>query len=77
MAKDQVQPTGRESPFRENEITVSKTDPRARLTYSNDVLLRISGDKAKDLIGQAHSIIRHPDMPPSIFAVGHHPGRTV
>jgi hypothetical protein len=76
MAKEQVQPTGRECPFRGNEIIVSKTDLRGRLTCTNDVFLRVSRDEAKDLIGQPHSIIRHPDMPCSISAVGHHLGRT-
>lgn len=64
---EQVRPTGRESPFGENEIIVSKTDLKGRLTYTNDVFLRVSRFTAKDLIGQPHSIIRHPDMPRSIF----------
>lgn len=67
MAREQVRPTGRESPFSENEIIVSKTDLKGRLTYTNDVFLRVSRYKAKDLIGQPHSIIRHPDMPRAIF----------
>ena len=67
MAKIAVQPTGRESPFREDEIIVSKTDLKGRITYANNVFLRVSHYAAKDLIGQPHSIIRHPDMPRCVF----------
>lgn len=60
-------PTGRESPFHEDEFIVTKTDMKGRLTYANDVFLRVSRFQSKDVIGQPHSIIRHPDMPRSIF----------
>ena len=67
MKKTAVRPTGRESPFREDEIIVSKTDPRGRITYANSVFLRVSQYSAKELLGQPHSIIRHPDMPRCVF----------
>lgn len=67
MAKPQIHPTGRESLFRENEIIVSKTDLKGRITYANDVFQRVSGYTAKELLGQPHSIIRHPDMPRAVF----------
>jgi PAS domain S-box-containing protein len=67
MAKAQIHPTGRESSFNENEIIVSKTDLKGRLTYANDVFLRVSQYTAKELLGQPHSIIRHPDMPRAVF----------
>ena len=67
VARAPVQPTGRESPFHEDEIIVSKTDLKGRLTYTNDVFLRVSGFSAKEIIGQPHSIIRHPDMPRAVF----------
>ena len=67
MAKYTVQPTGRESPFGEDEIIVSKTDLKGRITYANDVFLRVSRFTAKQILGQPHSIIRHPDMPRCVF----------
>lgn len=67
MAKHIIRPTGRESPFDDNEIIVSKTDLKGHLTYANDVFLRVSGYSAAEIIGQPHSIIRHPDMPRCIF----------
>lgn len=67
MAKQPIKPTGRESPFSDDEIIVSKTDLKGHLTYANDVFLRVSGYTAKEIIGQPHSIIRHPDMPRCVF----------
>jgi PAS domain S-box-containing protein len=60
-------PTGRERIFDENEIIVSKTDPNGRITYANDVFLRVSGYSEAEIIGKPHSLIRHPDMPRCVF----------
>jgi PAS domain S-box-containing protein len=62
-----VNPTGAESPFGEEELIVSKTDIKGRITYANDVFLRVSRFALKDVIGAPHSLIRHPDMPRCVF----------
>lgn len=62
-----MRPTGREASFRRDEIIVSKTDLKGRITYCNDVFERVSGFAEGELIGQPHSIIRHPQMPRCIF----------
>jgi PAS domain S-box-containing protein len=62
-----VTPTGVEKTFGDDEIIVSKTDTQGRLTYVNDVFVAISGYDELDLIGKAHSVIRHPEMPRSVF----------
>jgi PAS domain S-box-containing protein len=67
MAKLAVQPTGRESFFDADEFIVSKTDIKGRITYANDVFLRMAKLTEKEAIGAPHSVIRHPDMPRSIF----------
>lgn len=67
MAEIRVVPTGRESAFAAHEMIVSKTDLKGRITYANDVFLRVSGYRATEIIGQPHSIIRHPDMPRCVF----------
>ncbi|CAA7616730.1 PAS domain-containing protein [Magnetospirillum sp. UT-4] len=56
-----------ERTFRDDELIVSKTDPKGRITYCNDVFLSISGFREAELLGQPHNIIRHPDMPRTIF----------
>lgn len=67
MARAPVHPTGRERTFPDDEIIVSKTDTRGRLTYVNDIFLAISSYSETELLGQPHSIIRHPCMPRSVF----------
>ncbi|MCC7010700.1 MAG: PAS domain S-box protein [Acidobacteria bacterium] len=60
-------PTGREVRFGENELIVSKTDLKGRITYANDVFERVSGYTAEELIGAPHNLIRHPAMPRCVF----------
>ncbi len=59
--------TGIERPVHDDEIIVSKTDAKGRITYCNDVFIRLAGYSERELIGQAHNIIRHPSMPRCIF----------
>lgn len=59
--------TGVERIFGDDEIIVSKTDLKGRLTYTNDVFLRLASYTEEQVIGQPHSMIRHPDMPRCIF----------
>ena len=59
--------TGSEVFFDDDEIIVSKTDLKGRITYCNDVFLRVAGYSEKELLGQPHSIIRHPDMPRCVY----------
>jgi PAS domain S-box-containing protein len=67
MRKPNVKPTGRERYFDQTEIIVSKTDLRGRITYANDVFIRVAGFTEEELLDQPHSIIRHPDMPRCVF----------
>jgi PAS domain S-box-containing protein len=62
-----VQPTMHERFFDKNDIIVSKTDLKGRMTYVNRVFMTISDYEESELIGQPHSIIRHPDMPRAVF----------
>lgn len=64
---ERVRPTGVERRLGEEEIIVSKTDPTGRIVYVNQTLLKISDFTEEDLLGQQHSIVRHPDMPRSVF----------
>ncbi|TKX29402.1 PAS sensor protein [Campylobacter sp. MIT 12-5580] len=47
---------------------VSKTDVKGKITYCNSAFIEISGFNESELLGKPHSIVRHPDMPRSIFA---------
>lgn len=59
--------TGNERTFGEDEIIVSKTDLKGKITYANEVFLRIAGYTEEEVLGKPHNIIRHPDMPRCIF----------
>ncbi len=60
-------PTGIERTFGEEEIIVSKTDPKGIITYANQVFVRVSGYSEEELLGKNHNLIRHPAMPRCVF----------
>lgn len=67
MRIQRAKPSGVERFFGEDEIIVSKTDSRGIITYANDVFQRVSGYSERELLGQPHNLIRHPEMPASVF----------
>ncbi len=50
-----------------DRFLVTKTDLEGNLTYSNDFFQKISGYSDEELIGSPHNMVRHQDMPKSIF----------
>lgn len=62
-----VTPTGVERFFDDDEIIVSKTDLKGRITYANRVFMRVAGYSEQELLGAPHSLIRHPAMPRCVF----------
>ena len=46
---------------------VSETDAKGKITYCNDYFKEVSGYSEQELIGSAHNIVRHPDMPKVVF----------
>ena len=67
MKRQAVPPTGAAQTFEVNESFFSTTDERGIITSGNRVFSRTSGYELSELIGQAHNIIRHPDMPRCVF----------
>ncbi|MCB9983697.1 MAG: PAS domain S-box protein [Rhodospirillales bacterium] len=59
--------TGVERTFDKDEIIVSKTDLKGRITYTNRVFMKLADYTEKDLLGEPHSIVRHPGMPRCVF----------
>ena len=47
---------------------LSTTDKESHITYANSAFIDASGFNEDQLMGEAHNIIRHPDMPPAAFA---------
>lgn len=67
MSKYAFSPSGVERHFNDDEVIVSKTDLKGKITYGNEVFLRISGYPENQIVGAPHSILRHPWMPRCIF----------
>ena len=51
-----------------NCTLLSTTDLQSHITYANGGFVQASGFERDDLLGQAHNILRHPDMPAEAFA---------
>ncbi|MCC6174027.1 MAG: PAS domain S-box protein [Chloroflexi bacterium] len=60
-------PRAEERPFDVDEIFFSTTDHKGIIRSGNRVFTRVSGYTRQDMIGQPHNLIRHPDMPRSVF----------
>jgi len=60
--------TGIEYRMQAGQSIVSKTDTKGRITYVNPAFIEVSGFTEDELLGKAHNIVRHPDMPPEAFA---------
>ncbi len=56
-----------EYPLDDDTLIVSTTDLKGRITYVNPDFIEISGFSKEELIGKAHNIVRHPDVPPEAF----------
>jgi putative sensor len=60
-------PIDREVGWNKSQVVISETDVYGRITNVNDVFCNVCGYSPDEMIGQPHSIIRHPDMPKLIF----------
>ncbi|MEW6444664.1 MAG: PAS domain-containing protein [Pseudomonadota bacterium] len=61
--------TGREIVLKPTDTIQSRTDTRGKIMFANPTMMRIAGYEKDELIGAPHSILRHPDMPRSVFYV--------
>jgi len=52
----------------DDELIISRTDLKGNITHANDLFCEISGYTNEELKGKPHNIVRHPDMPSSVFA---------
>ncbi|MEQ1720877.1 MAG: methyl-accepting chemotaxis protein [Nitrosomonas sp.] len=56
-----------EYPIGDDTLILSTTDTKGRITFINQTFMEVSGFSEDELIGKAHNIVRHPDMPPEAF----------
>lgn len=59
--------TQREYAFPPGRTLVSVTDLKGRITYCNASFIEVSGFSERELLGQPHNLVRHPDMPAEAF----------
>jgi len=60
--------TQREFDFPDSATLMSTTDPSSHITYANDAFVMVSGYTREEIQGEAHNLVRHPDMPSEAFA---------
>jgi PAS domain S-box-containing protein len=53
--------------FSKKKFIVSKTDIKGNILFINKNFSDISGYTEDEIIGESHNVLRHPDMPRSIF----------
>ena len=53
--------------LREQKMLVTTTDTTGIITYCNDAFTETSGFSRDELIGEPHSVVRHPDMPDEVY----------
>ena len=63
------EPINEEIILQNNIYIESDTDLKGVITYVNDYFAEISRYTKEELIGQPHSIVRHPDMPKILFKI--------
>lgn len=53
--------------MKEDDFIVSKTDLTGRITYGNEIFIKMSGYQESELLNTPHNILRHQDMPAVVF----------
>lgn len=56
-----------ETTVNEGECLVSTTNTKGVILDCNDQFVTVSGFEKDELLGQAHNLVRHPDMPQAAF----------
>src|SRR4051812_28078793 len=68
MPSAAVVPVDRARPFATDELFFSTTDAKGVIRSGNSVFARVSGIDLDELVGRAHNVVRHPDMPRAVFS---------
>lgn len=56
-----------EAEFKLDELFFSKTDKKGHIQASNSVFIRVSEFLEEELLYRPHNIVRHQDMPKTVF----------
>ena len=66
--KRTIYTTDEETHFPDGCLITSRTDLDGIITHANNAFVILSGWEREELLGQPHSILRHPDIPAAAFA---------
>ncbi len=56
-----------EVPVDPKKEIMSETDASGVIIYANENFVELSGYPEEELVGKPHSVVRHPDMPKTVF----------
>ncbi|OWV29207.1 methyl-accepting chemotaxis protein [Halomonas campaniensis] len=51
----------------DDEVLISRSDLQGRITYANQTFVDVSGYSLDEIMGEPHSLFRHPSMPKAVF----------
>lgn len=51
----------------DDEVLISRSDLQGRITYANQTFVDVSGYSLDEVMGEPHSLFRHPSMPKAVF----------
>jgi len=60
--------TNKNIPLEDRHEVVSVTTEKGVITDVNDDFIELAGYTEEELLGQAHNLVRHPDVPQAVFA---------
>ena len=66
-AEPTIDAPGDEHTYAADELFFSTTDSSGRIRRANSIFMRLSGYPRGALVGRAHNVVRHPDMPAGLY----------
>lgn len=69
MSRPKIQPRQTEVPFKAEDLIFSTTDHKGFIRSADEVFVQMSRYPLGDMLGQPHSMVRHPDMPRCVFGL--------
>lgn len=58
---------GKETILNENAFLVSETDAKGKIIFANKQFCDVAEYSLDELVGKAHNVVRHEDMPKTAF----------
>jgi len=66
--RHEIRTTNKEKEVRRDATLLSRTDLKGIITYASKDFCEVSEYEQRDMVGQPHNMVRHPEMPQAAFA---------